>query len=231
MINLPPDVVTELPVDELGIAILDDLIASDEWNEYNYLLVSSREYTGEAPRAIAEAMAWLRARAFIARVPGQTSEAAIFVTRTGHRIAEEGQQTLHVLERLQVGFHPRIEQEARTQFLIGKYALGVFSAMRAVKVRARELGGFPEDAVGTDLMTQAFKPAGGLLTDPKVPAAEQEGMMALFRGAYAVLRNPAGHRQVDYDDVTEAAEAVATASMLMRILDRVEARLIPQGTP
>jgi hypothetical protein len=30
---------------------------------------------------------------------------------------------------------------------------------------------------------------------------------------------------VDYDDVTEASEAVATASLLMRILDRVEQRL------
>jgi len=36
-----------------------------------------------------------------------------------------------------------------------------------------------------------------------------------------VLRNPAGHRQIDYDDLSEAAEAVQTASLLMRILDRV----------
>jgi hypothetical protein len=48
-------------------------------------------------------------------------------------------------------------------------------------------------------------------------------MRALFAGAYAVLRNPGGHREVDYDDPGEAAEAVHTASLLMRILDRVEA--------
>ncbi|MGH3275514.1 MAG: TIGR02391 family protein [Streptosporangiaceae bacterium] len=54
---------------------------------------------------------------------------------------------------------------------------------------------------------------------------ERVGTMNLFQGAYAVLRNPVGHREVNYDDVTEAAEAVATASLLMRILDRVEARL------
>jgi Protein of unknown function (Hypoth_ymh) len=46
-------------------------------------------------------------------------------------------------------------------------------------------------------------------------------------GAYAVLRNPAGHREVDYQDVAEAAEAVQTASLLMRILDKIEARLTP----
>lgn len=49
--------------------------------------------------------------------------------------------------------------------------------------------------------------------------------MSLFAGTYAVLRNPAGHREVDYDDVIEASEVVTTASLLMRLLDRVENRL------
>jgi len=39
------------------------------------------------------------------------------------------------------------------------------------------------------------------------------------------LRNPAGNREVNYDDVAEAAEAVQVGSLLMRILDRVEQRL------
>jgi hypothetical protein len=41
-----------------------------------------------------------------------------------------------------------------------------------------------------------------------------------------VLRNSPGHRQVDYDELSEAAEAVQTASLLMRVLDRVEDRLL-----
>ena len=40
-----------------------------------------------------------------------------------------------------------------------------------------------------------------------------------------MFRNPAGHREIDYDDVIEAAEAVQAASLLMRLLDRVERRL------
>jgi hypothetical protein len=48
--------------------------------------------------------------------------------------------------------------------------------------------------------------------------------MMLFRGACAVLRNPSGHREVAYDDVTEASEAVMKASLLMRMLDRIESR-------
>jgi hypothetical protein len=56
------------------------------------------------------------------------------------------------------------------------------------------------------------------MTDPRAVKGEQEGTRAMFAGAYAVLRNPAGHREVNYGNVTEAAEAVQTASLLMRIL-------------
>jgi uncharacterized protein (TIGR02391 family) len=121
--------------------------------------------------------------------------------------------------------HPLIEAEARPQFLINKPEQGVFSAMRAVEVRVRRLSGFGDEVIGVDLMNKAFGP-GGVLTDTSAVKGEQDGTRALFGGAYAVLRNPAGHRQVDYADLSEAAEAVQVASLLMRILDRVEDRLL-----
>ena len=226
MIDLTADEVLKMPVDQLGLLILSDLVKTNEWNEYNYLLAAQRDYRGEAGLAVAEAMAWLRARALIARAPGQTSDAAISITRTGRRVVEEGPIAFRASERLQGGIHPRIEREARPQFLIGKYELGVFASMKAVEVRVRELGGFPESLIGVDLMNQAFGSA-GKLTDPSMVKGEQEGTRAFFAGAYAILRNPSGHREVNYDDVSEAADAVQTASLLMRILDRVESRLNP----
>jgi uncharacterized protein (TIGR02391 family) len=66
---------------------------------------------------------------------------------------------------------------------------------------------------------------GGPLVDASVVKGEQEGTRALFAGAYAVLRNPTSHREVNFEDVNEAAEMIHTASLLMRILDRVEKRL------
>lgn len=224
MITLDANQVAALPVDQLGLVLLNDLIATREWNEYNYLLQAQQKYSGEALAAIAEAMGWLKARALIARTPGQPSDAAIFVTRTGQRIAKEGPKAFYAAERLQGGVHPRIETEARSQFLIGKYELGVFASMKAVEVRVRKLAGLGDDVVGVDLMNRAFGP-NGPLTDSSAVKGEQEGTRSLFAGAYAVLRNPAGHREVDYDDVSEAAEAVQTASLLMRILDRVEDRI------
>ena len=100
--------------------------------------------------------------------------------------------------------------------------------MKAVEVRVRRLGAFSDEVIGVDLMNRAFGPTGPL-TDPTAAKGEQEGTRAFFAGAYAVLRNPAGHREVDYSDVAEAANAVHTASLLMRMLDRVEIR--PPSTP
>jgi uncharacterized protein (TIGR02391 family) len=228
VIDLPPEQVTEMPVDQLGVLILSDLVRTNEWNEYSYLLSAQRSgYLGEAALAMTEAMGWLRARALIARTPGQTSDAAISVTRTGRRVADEGPTYFRAAERLQGGIHPLIEREARPQFLIGKYDLGVFASMKAVEVRVRQLAGFPDDVIGVALINRAFGPNGNL-TDLSTAPGEQEGTRALFAGAYAVLRNPAGHREVNYDDVSEAADAVQTASLLMRILDRVETRINPQ---
>ena len=124
--------------------------------------------------------------------------------------------------------HPLVEAEARPQFMIRKLDQAVFASLRAVEIRVRALGGYSDQTIGADLMNRAFA-TGGSLTDSSAPRGEQEGIRALFAGAFGALRNPAGHRQIDYDDVSEAVEAVQLASLLMRILDRIQARLVDSG--
>jgi uncharacterized protein (TIGR02391 family) len=124
--------------------------------------------------------------------------------------------------------HPLIEAEARPQFLIRKLDQAVFASLKAVEIRVRTLGGYASEVIGTDLMNRAFGPTGPL-TNATVPRGEQDGVRALFAGAFGALRNPAGHRQVEYSDISEAAEAVQLASLLMRVLDRVEDRLVTAG--
>jgi uncharacterized protein (TIGR02391 family) len=119
--------------------------------------------------------------------------------------------------------HQLIEAEAGPQFQIGKPDQAVFASFKAVEIRVRKLADLEDQLVGVALMNQAFG-TNSPLTDPSAAKGEQDGTRALFAGAFAVLRNPAGHLHVDYDDVSEAAEAVQTASLLMRILDRVESR-------
>jgi uncharacterized protein (TIGR02391 family) len=224
MIELPRETVIDLPVDQLGLALLTDLLATSAWNTQNYILEARQYggYDGESSRAIAEALAWLWARGLIVKDPDKASSPdAFFVSRTGRRVVEEGPDSFYATERLQRGLHPLIEKKARPQFLIGEYEQGVFASMKAVEVRVRKIAGFDNEAIGVPLMNRAFGP-NGPLTDPFASKGEQEGTRAFFAGAYGVLRNPSGHREVNYEDVAEAAEAVQTASLLMRILDYIE---------
>jgi len=233
MLTDPPDVLLALPNDELAMRVLADLVTSAEWSEYNYLRsVGGSDLYGrrqDVQHTIASALGWLHSRVLIAfawRHPGDT---AIFVTPAGHAALQHGLDLVRASQQLQEGLHPLIEGRSRRQFLLGEYEQAVFVAMKAVEVRVRALAGLADEDFGVSLMNRAFGVTGPL-TDTGAAGGEQEGMRALFTGAYAVLRNPAGHREIDYDDVAEAAEAVLTASLLMRILDRVERRLGSQAT-
>jgi uncharacterized protein (TIGR02391 family) len=227
MIDLDLETVVDLPVDELGLRILPDLVASEVCNERSYALGAQQGPYAESPLAcdaIVEALGWLRARGLTAHNPADNEPSSVFVTRMGHRVIDEGPDAFYATERLQRGLHPAIERTARPQFLMGRYDLGVFDSMKAVEVRVRALAEFGDDMFGVDLMNRAFGPTGPLV-DASATTGERDGTRALFAGAYQVLRNPAGHREVDYGDVAEAAEAVQTASLLMRMLDRVEQRI------
>lgn len=228
MLKLTPDEVVELPISELSLRVLQDMLDSNESNEYNYLLRYTHDSTFRpyppAMHALAESTAWLRSNAMIARKPGDTNADSFIVTRRGHDALKTGVEGVRALARIEGGLHPAIERRARSQFLLGEYENAIFSAMKLVEIRVRKLGGFADNVVGKQLMASAFKP-GGPLADPAGLVAEVEGLQQLFQGAYAVLRNPSAHREVSFDDVAEAADAVMTASFLMRILDGVEKRI------
>ena len=222
MLELGPVVIEELPIDELGLRILENL--EDQWNTHNYWLSYSHDQRfrqGRTLWALQEALAWLANRGLIAQDLGQSAANAFFITRAGREALTKGLDHVRSLHQLAEGLHPAIESRARRQFLLGEHEQAVFVSMKAVEVRVRALSGLGNHLVGVALMNQAIG-NDGPLADPEAEPGERDGRRALFAGAYAVLRNPAGHRDVDYDDVAEAAEAVATASLLMRILDSVE---------
>ncbi len=232
MIDVDARDAVELPVDELALRVLADLADHEQPSPYNYVnglrSDTARGYAAslDARQAIAEALEWLRSHGMIADRLDEPHGSGVFVTRWGRRAVAMNLHDLHAVERVQDNLHPLLQGKIRRQFLLGEYEMAIFVALKAVEVRVRELGKFGNEVIGVPLMTQAFKP-GGPLADPAAPVGEVEGTMALFRGAYAVLRNPSGHREVSFDDVTEASEAVMTASLLMRMLDRIEQRLKP----
>lgn len=81
--------------------------------------------------------------------------------------------------------------------------------------------------IGVALMQHAFSAAAGPLTAPNAEPGEQVGLMQLFCGAFDAVRNLLAHTEYEFGGPSEAAEYVLLADLLMRLLDRAEARLKP----
>lgn len=223
-----------LPESELGLIILRLAVEHQQGHLLSRHTIGLegtwRELGPEAQapgfrRAVVEAWDWLAVNRLVARTPGETGESA-YVTRRGERVlaAAKPLELLLAEERLAVELHPRIEQRARRQFLLGEYDLAALAALREVEIRVRALAGRPAGDIGVKLMRQAFGP-GGPLADPEQEPGEVAATMDLFASAIGVFKNPSSHREVSYDDPTMAAEIVLFADLLHRMLDKVAARL------
>lgn len=168
---------------------------------------------------LAEAWAWLNARAFVSWRPDQDTADSRRVTDEGNRALELGLTRLHAAQRLEVDLLPDLVK-ARRQFLQGDYEEAVFASFRAVEERVREQAKMTASDLGVKLMRQAFRSDGGPLADRAAEAGEQEAASSLFAGAIGTFKNPSSHRTVNYDDPSLAAEAVLLADLLLRLLDR-----------
>lgn len=208
-----------LPIDRLGLEILRRFVDGTQVHLYNYLNTWRNAGLGEGSatmRALSEACDWLRNQGLVSEGNGV---GVGFVTRLGYEVVERGLGFLGAVSKLGADLHPEISS-TRSQFLLGEYEIAAFAAMRQVEVRVRELGCFEDADIGRGLMRAAFKPGEGPLHDPAAEPGEQQGLSDLFAGAIGVFKNPTSHRVVTFDDPAEAAEVIALASLLLRVLDR-----------
>jgi uncharacterized protein (TIGR02391 family) len=130
--------------------------------------------------------------------------------------------------------HATLEARVRDDVSGGAFETAALKALRAVEARVRDLSREPrnqrgERLIGVALMQHAFSAATGPLTDPNAEPGEQVGTMQLFCGAFGAVRNLLAHTEHEFGDPTEAAEYVLLADLLMRLLDRAEARLKPHA--
>ncbi|MGE2717901.1 TIGR02391 family protein [Mycolicibacterium litorale] len=134
------------------------------------------------------------------------------------------------------GLHPLISAASGSQVASGHYDNAVFDAFKAVEDRVQEMTGHPKNPKGEalggrGLMSVVFSeqnPLLGIATDngnATQKANEREGFKFLFMGGAQALRNSRGHGRNLQTGEPEAMEMLATASLLMRALDRAEARL------
>ncbi len=223
---LTDEQVPSLPLDVLGLEVLRDVVANREWNSLNWLLLAQQgqRYSPDSMHALNEAWEWLHNNGLIATDRTNNSLGAITITRLGKEFASRGDvDRLRANARLALDLHPILEPLVRPQFLMGEYEMAAFAGMKAVEVRVRGMARLDDSLIGVKLMQTAFG-TGGPLEDGTIEAGEREARRNLFAGAIGTIKNPTSHRDVRYDDPTEASEAVLLADLLMRILDRVPSR-------
>jgi uncharacterized protein (TIGR02391 family) len=222
-----PEEAVDLPVDVLAMHVLWRLVdeGSQKYARRNLLLTEAEQAGSDSllrtrvQHAYAEAWDWLTTHDLLSPLP--TQETWSFVTRRGIEVAQTkaGLVALRAGQRLAVDLHPRIEEAVGSEWLLGRFEMAAFAAMRAVEIRVREASGGGVSDLGVNLMKRAFG-NDGPLTDSSADPGEQQAMMALFWGAIGMFKNPSSHREVDLDDPTEASEIVLLADLLMRIIER-----------
>ena len=229
--HLSSETIQSLPLDRLGIYVLNHLVESNQWNSHNFLNDIHRlQLPEDTFDCIAEGLHWTISKNLVAR--GSRKEFGsngIFITRLGHIVLERGLEVLQAIERVDLSLHELLNH-VKSQFLLGEYELAAFAAMRQVEIRVRELSCSDSSLLGVKLMRESFRD-GGKLADPQLDPGELVGIMELFAGAIGTFKNPPSHRQVDYADPTEASEVVLLADLLLRMLDRVAARLGNADSP
>lgn len=126
------------------------------------------------------------------------------------------------------GLHPLISAASGSQIATKHFDSAVFEALKAVEDRVKKLTDSMQS--GKPLMASAFNeqnPALDITTDnadAQQKADEREGFKFLFMGAAQALRNTRGHGPNLQTGEHEAMEMLATASLLMRALDRAQHR-------
>jgi uncharacterized protein (TIGR02391 family) len=185
----------------------------------------------DVKKALLEAWGWLQHEGFLVREVMSGGSETCFLSRRAKELQTKADFDAYrkaaLLPRGQL--HALIAARVYPAFLRGEYDTAVFQAFREVEIAVRDVGRFPADLVGVELMRQAFRAVNrpnqtaqtpGPLTDTNLPVAEQEGMAHLFAGAIGLYKNPQSHRYVP-TSAAEAAEVVLFASHLLRIVDRV----------
>lgn len=114
--------------------------------------------------------------------------------------------------------HSSVVARCTTAFQAGLYDDAIFNAFKAVEDALRTRTGAPAEKIGLDLVNLAFAPKSARLI-VGVTEAERRAIHALFSGAIGSQKNPHSHRFVGVSDPIVALEALAFASLLLRIVD------------
>lgn len=158
-------------------------------------------------------------------------EAALYRHRTGALSSEDlrtdverrlGQAPTTAPPSFQISIdslHPKIIQRCRVPFETGQYDDAIFNALKTIEEEVRSRGNGQPTDMGVNLVSKTMSPSGSAVLLFSTVQAEQEAAHSLYCGAIGSFKNPLSHRFLDTSDPVKTFEALAMASLLMRMLD------------
>ena len=250
---MTPAACLAMPIPTLAVEILRRLATLDDtWrNAYNFTqwtvdgssgwfptggTITTSVYVGTPPNPqrealktkLREAWTWLEKEGYVVDDHSQRVGNWKTITAAGWEIARSS-DTQETLARVQAATQLNLELHHRLRaanvdatFRAGDTDSAIRDAFVELEHAVRTLAGYSKSDYGVQLMTKAFGPNGPLRSF--IDSQEQNGMQRIFEGAYGLLRNPAGHGPTGLG-VTESAETVLEADLLMRRLDRIAAKM------
>jgi uncharacterized protein (TIGR02391 family) len=195
----------------------DSILGSSLPHYYELDRLSDQEM-GDARRAIIE----LERDDYIRQDPSQSSDVFKILTDRGRALAEKSinEMAIPSIDIDALLAREDLRLRVRDDYQSGDYDTAIFKAFRLVEETVRIKAGLPATAIGTDLMSAAFKPKGGILKHPAAATeGELEGFHVLMRGAIMWFKNPSSHRTVAYSSPEAVAQALGFANMLLDLVD------------
>jgi len=164
---------------------------------------------------------WLEREGMLAPRPGQERQ-WVYVTERGHRLAGATDLTVYTRSNIipKESLDPILASKVHNLFIRGDYDTAVFQAFKEVEIRVRKAASLGNDSYGVSLMRDAFHPENGELTAKSLEKSERHATSDLFAGAIGLFKNPASHRDVDWEDPVECAELIYLANHLLRIVEK-----------
>ena len=175
-----------------------------------------------------QAWTWLETEGYVVAAPNPRGTDFKRLTPEGEVIANDSDadgalRRVRAANQLGIDLHPRLRAVGVQQtFRSGDLDSAIRDAFADLEDAVRTLSNLTPGDYGVNLMSKAFAKNGPLAAG--IEPGHQVGLQRLFEGAFAILRNPAGHGPTELD-VEEAAEEVLHADLLMRKLARVATSL------
>jgi uncharacterized protein (TIGR02391 family) len=231
-----PDIIFSMSVEDYAALLVEAIPTNEEQGISAEAIVSHWFPSGghsafahhlrkPALMATMEAIEWLRAEGLVVRNPEYTwqSRDHFVLTRRGATVQARGDVQAYTKARSlpREILQPTLVEKVYPIFARGDYDIAVNQAFKEVEVAVRKACAYPNDLVGKSLVTRAFNPEDGPLSDTGSVRSEREAVMALFVGAIGHAKNPTSHRNVDHSRA-DAAKLIMFASYLLEHVLRRE---------